>query len=75
MAHLPGQAYRKVTGIHEGSFDGARPGMDAVCSGWDDDDAICASFCPLLFLNRKSATPLRSVGHTGAIADEDGLMG
>lgn len=38
---LPGQAYRKVTGIHEGEFSTyrARLGMDAVCSGldmWDE---------------------------------------
>lgn len=38
---LPGQAYRKVTGIHEGEFSTyrARPGMDAVCSDldmWDE---------------------------------------
>lgn len=31
---LPGQSYRKVTGIHEGDFCTyrARPGMDAVCN-------------------------------------------
>ena len=30
---LPGQAYRKVTGIYEGDFYTyrARPGMDSVC--------------------------------------------
>ena len=30
---LPGQHYRKVTGIHEGDFCTyrARPGMDALC--------------------------------------------
>ena len=38
---LPGQAYRKVTGIHEGKFCTyrARPGMDSVCIDldmWDD---------------------------------------
>ena len=38
---LPGQAYRKVTGIHEGDFCTyrARPGMDAVCADldmWDE---------------------------------------
>ena len=38
---LPGQAYRKVTGIHEGDFCTyrARPGMDAVCRDldmWDE---------------------------------------
>lgn len=38
---LPGQAYRKVTGIHEGNFFTyrARPGMDAVCHAldmWED---------------------------------------
>lgn len=38
---LPGQAYRKVTGIHEGALSTyrARPGMDAVCHDldmWDE---------------------------------------
>lgn len=38
---LPGQAYRKVTGIHEGEFSTYRamPGMDAVCRDldmWDE---------------------------------------
>ncbi len=38
---LPGQAYRRVTGIHEGELCTyrARPGMDAVCRDldlWDE---------------------------------------
>jgi hypothetical protein len=38
---LPGQAYRRVIGIHEGGLSTyrARPGMDAVCSDldiWDE---------------------------------------
>jgi hypothetical protein len=38
---LPGQAYRKVIGIHEGEISvyRARPGMDAVCRDldmWDE---------------------------------------
>ena len=38
---LPGQAYRKVTGIQGGEFSTyrARPGMDAVCRDlgmWDE---------------------------------------
>ena len=38
---LPGQAYRKVTGIHEGDLCTyrARPGMDEVCRDlemWDE---------------------------------------
>jgi hypothetical protein len=34
---LPGQAYRKVTGIYEGDFCTfrARPGMDSVCHDLD----------------------------------------
>lgn len=34
---LPGQAYRKVTGINDGAFCTyrARPGMDAVCNDLD----------------------------------------
>ena len=34
---LPGQAYRKVIGIHDGAFCTyrARPGMDAVCNDLD----------------------------------------
>ena len=38
---LPGQAYRKVTGIHDGELSTyrARPGMDEVCDDldmWDE---------------------------------------
>lgn len=34
---LPGQAYRKVTGVHEGQMSTyrARPGMDTVCRELD----------------------------------------
>ena len=38
---LPGQAYRKVTGLHEGEFSTyrARPGLDALCADLDMWDA------------------------------------